>query len=626
MTKETRSAINNYNVPHWSDGFFNIDDDGDLIVVSNQGKQQHKLAHITEQLTQAGTPVPLLLRFGNILRERFDQINHAFQQAIEQQEYKSRYTCVYPIKVNQQRVVVDELANHGAIDFGLESGSKPELLAVLGTPMPKDSIVVCNGYKDREYIRTALIGQTMGRRVFIVIEKLNELDIVLEEAEKLNIEPTLGVRVRMYAVSKGKWQDTGGEKSKFGLSPSQLLKLTDKLKSVNKAHCLKLLHCHLGSQISSISDIHNGVKECARYYSELHRMGIPIEVVDVGGGLGVDYEGTQSHSYHSINYSIQEYANMVVQTLKDTTEQNALPCPEIITESGRALTAHHAVLIANIIDIERAPGINDPKKASEDDVPVLKNLWRHYDSVGEETAVEAYHAASYHLNEALMLYTHDSISLEDWARCEQLYFATCRSVVELLDENIVGHEEIIKELESKLADKLFCNFSLFQSLPDAWGVDQVFPVLPIHNLDKPLTRRGIIKDITCDSDGRIEQYVNGRNIESSLFIPEYDEEQPFMIGIFMVGAYQEILGDLHNLFGDTHSVHIELKENGEFVEIEHTDGDTVSEVLSIVHFEPQTLIEHYRSQLNQETLTLAQQQQYLEELQQGLVGYTYFEK
>ncbi len=627
MSQTTRTALENYNIPLWSDGFFNIDSDGDLVVLSKHGDttEQHKLKEIIEKISHDDKPLPLLLRFGNILRERFDHIADAFSNAIEDNEYGNRYTCVYPIKVNQQRVVVNELAQHGKHRFGLESGSKPELLAVLGTEMPEQSIVICNGYKDREYVRTALIGQKMGRRVFLVVEKLHELELILDEAEKMQIEPNLGVRVRMYAIGKGNWQDTGGEKSKFGLSPSQLLKLIETLKDHGKANCLKLLHCHLGSQISSITDIRKGIKECARYYVELTNMGLPMEVIDVGGGLGVDYEGTQSPSYYSINYSVQEYANTVVQTIAEALEPHQLKHPEIVTESGRALTAHHAVLVTNMFDKEQAPGLGEPDNVTEQDTNVLQNLWRHYQTVNEDNAIEAFHSAVFYLNEALTLYTHETISLNDWARSEQLYFAICRKILPLLDPNISGHEDVIAELENKLASKLFCNFSLFQSLPDAWGIDQIFPVVPISHLDRPLETRGIIKDITCDSDGRIERYVNGRSIERSLLLPELADDEPLVMGIFMVGAYQEILGDLHNLFGDTHSVHIDLKPNGEFVEQEHTEGDKVSEVLSIVHFEEEALTKTYQQQLLKSDLSVQDQQSYLEELTIGLQGYTYLE-
>ncbi len=628
MSEQTRSASENYNIPLWSEGFFNIDEEGDLVVISNHNGQEtaHKINRILDKLKQEASPLPVLLRFGNILRERFDHIAGAFANAIEENDYQNKYTCVYPIKVNQQRAVVNELAQHGRERFGLESGSKPELLAVLGTEMPKDSIVICNGYKDREYIRTALIGQKMGRRVFIVVEKLNELSLIIEEAQKMGIEPCLGVRVRMYAVSKGNWQDSGGEKSKFGLSPSQLLKMTELLKEANMTHCIQLLHCHLGSQISSITDIRKGVKECARYFVELKRMGIPIEIVDVGGGLGVDYEGTQSHSFYSTNYSVQEYANTVVQTIAEVVEGNQLNYPEIITESGRALTAHHAVLITNMFDLEQAPGTTEPDEVTEQDTNVLQNLWRHYQSANSDNALEVYNSAAFYLNEALVLYTHEAISLEEWARSEQLYFAICRKIRPLLDTSIPGHDDVLIDLENKLADKLFCNFSLFQSLPDAWGVDQIFPVIPIQQLNKPLTSRGIVKDITCDSDGRIEKYVNGRSIEKSLLIPDYCEDETFLIGIFMVGAYQEILGDLHNLFGDTHSVHLNLKANGEFEEQEHTAGDTVAEVLSIVHFDEKTLYGQYQKQLMESDLSAEEQASYLEELENGLQGYTYLEE
>ena len=627
MSEFVATALQNYNIPSWGEGFFDLDKDGDLVVVSQQNGQKihHKLKQITSELVKDGATYPLLLRFSHLLRERFDRIVSAFETAMQQNNYNNHYTCVYPIKVNQQRAVVNELASHGHLKFGLESGSKPELLAVLGTAMPKQSMVICNGYKDREYIRTALIGQQMGRRVFIVIEKLHELSLVLEEADKMGIEPLLGVRVRMYAISKGNWQDTGGEKSKFGFSPSQLLKLIDLLAKAKKSHCLQLLHCHLGSQISSITDIRKGIKECSRYYAELNLLGINIKVIDVGGGLGVDYEGTQTLSFCSLNYSLQEYANTVVKTIAEVVHENQLSFPEIVTESGRALTAHHAVLITNLIDLESAPGLSLPEPADKNSESVIQNLWRYFQLIKEDTAIEAYHSATFYLNEALSLYTHSSLSLQDWARAEQLYFAICRKLYPLLNASIPGHEEVLNELNRKLADKLFCNFSLFQSLPDVWGVDQIFPVVPIQKLNQPLNKRGIIKDITCDSDGRIEKYVNGSSIEKSLLLPDCDQND-LLIGIFMVGAYQEILGGLHNLFGDTHSFHLDLAADGHYTQQEFASGDTVSEVLSIVHFEKEELLNMYRQQLATNSLNQSSQLDYLQELASGLEGYTYLEE
>ncbi|MEE4246865.1 MAG: biosynthetic arginine decarboxylase [Kangiellaceae bacterium] len=620
------SSITNYNIEHWSEGFFSPNNNGDLSVVTNDFDQnKFPLKSIIEKITNEQQTLPVLVRFNHLLRHRFDQIFNAFDDAIKQRNYQNDYTLVYPIKVNQQRSVVETLVNHGQAHFGLESGSKPELLAVLGTNAPANSTVICNGYKDREYIRTALIGQAMGRTVYLVVEKLHELDLILEEAEKLNIEPKLGIRVRMYAISKGNWQDTGGEKSKFGLSPSQLLKLIDKLSQLNKLHLLSLLHCHLGSQISSIADIRKGVKECARYFVELRQQGAPLEAIDVGGGLGVDYEGRNAQSSCSINYSVQEYANTIVDTIADVVDQHDLSHPQIITESGRALTAHHAVLVTNVFDREPAPGLNPPQTVTNEDSHVLQNLWRHFQNIEQDSLVETYHSAVFYLNEALMLYTHESISLTEWARCEQLYFAICRKIKPLLSSDIPGQQSVIDELNSKLADKLFCNFSLFQSLPDAWGVEQIFPVLPLSYLDRPLTERGIIKDITCDSDGRIEHYVNGQAIETSLLLPSVSDNEPLTFGIFMVGAYQEILGALHNLFGDTHAVDVDFDAGGNLEVNAQDHGDTVAETLSVVHFDRNKLISRYNEQLNNSVLSDDLKQSFIEELSLGIDGYTYLE-
>ncbi len=513
----------------------------------------------------------------------------------------------------------------GSDRFGLEAGSKPELMAVLALAKP-GSVIVCNGYKDREYVRTALIGEQVGHEVFIVIEKPTELNLVLAEARKMNVKPRLGMRVRLASVGKGKWQNSGGEKSKFGLSASQTLAMLKTLRDAEALDTLQLVHYHLGSQLANIRDIQRALRECARYYAELRELGAPIVWVDVGGGLGVDYEGTNSRSSCSVNYSMQEYANKVVAALSDICVERDLPHPNIISESGRALTAHHAVLLTNVIEIEETAGRIAPQPPNADDPLILQDLWNGLANISRRNALETYHDAVHYLSEAKSMYILGQLSLEQWARVDEIYFATCFKVRETLANNPGVHNEILDELNELLADKLFCNFSLFQSLPDAWAIDQIFPVLPLNHLNRQPERRGILQDITCDSDGKIEKYVDGEGIEPTLPLPRYDDDSPKLIGIFMVGAYQEILGDMHNLFGDTHSVHVELNADGGYEFVNPLDGDTVSDMLRYVDFDPKDILTAYRNKLATSALPKETQKHYLEELTLGLSGYSYLEE
>ena len=618
-----------YNTRHWSAGYFDIASNGEAAVLTRQGdiSSAISLPSLVKEVEARGLSLPVLIRFAHILHDRVDTLCGAFQKAITENEYNNSYTAVYPIKVNQQRAVVEELVKHGGGErFGLEAGSKPELMAVLGMPMPKGSKVVCNGYKDREYIRLALIGEKLGRHVYIVVEKLNELNLILEEAEKLNVTPRIGVRVRLMSMGKGKWQNTGGEKSKFGLSGAQVLDIVDRLKQSGRLDCLQLLHFHLGSQIANIRDIQRGMRECARYFVELHKLEANIRVVDVGGGLGVDYEGTQSRSYSSMNYSVQEYANNVVHALKEVCAEAEIPHPHIITESGRALTAHHALLVMNVIDNERAPNIPDFPAISDDEPKVLQELWVTYNNLTARSVLEAYHDNSYLLSEAQSLYVHGVLSLPEWARAEQLYYTTCHEIRKLLDVSSRAHQEILNDLNEKLADKLFCNFSLFQSLPDAWGIDQVFPVMPLARLNEPTEARAVLQDVTCDSDGRIEHYVDETDVEATLPMPYFKEDERNLIGIFMVGAYQEILGDMHNLFGDTDSVMVEAQADGSYTLTQCEEGDTIADVLRYVHFEPDTLLRSYQEQIMTSEISVAEKKQCLDYLRAGLSGYTYLEE
>lgn len=623
-------ARDTYSIDYWSEGYFDINEQGLVDVGISGNCPRVTLQAVLDEAQELGMQQPVLMRFMDILQHRVVKLSDAFIQAMEQLNYEADYTAVYPIKVNQQRQVVEQLysAQHPSqrCGVGLEAGSKPELMAVLALSQA-NSVIVCNGYKDREFVRLALIAEKMGRRVYLVVEKMSELELVLEEAKVLKVAPRIGLRARLSSIGKGKWQNTGGEKSKFGLSATQILQVVNTLAQKDQLDRLQLLHFHLGSQISNIRDIQQGMKEAARYYSELRKAGCALDVVDVGGGLGVDYEGTRSRSYCSMNYSTEEYAYNIVLALRDVARKEGLPFPNVITESGRAMTAHHAVLVSNVIG-EEGPVQAVPAEPAEDSPLVLQELARCYHKIEHaqqsKPLPELYHELVYRLGEAQDMYTHGVLSLPQRAQAEQIYASACVLLQQRLDSSSRAHQDIIEELNEKLAHKIFLNFSLFQSLPDAWGIDQVFPVLPIQGLHKPLTRRGIIQDITCDSDGRIDQYVDNHDLATSLPLPE-QSKQDFSLAVFMVGAYQEILGDMHNLFGDTDAVDVLLDGAGGFDIVKARKGDTVDHILRYVQYDTMLLQQQIHEQLLATDLDTQQQVHFLKELREGLTGYTYLE-
>ncbi len=623
---DIQQARETYNVPHWGGRYFDINDKGHVIVRQGRhdtdaGVDLYELAH---EVRDAGLPWPVLVRVTDILHDRVNKLVKAFGRATSVDGYQGGYTAVYPIKVNQQRAVVEHILAANTGNVGLEAGSKPELMVVLAHA-PDGATIICNGYKDREYIRLALIGRQLGHRIFIVVEKLSELELILSEAAAMGVRPLLGIRVRLASIGKGKWQNTGGEKSKFGLSAAQVLAVVERLKASDWLDTLQLLHCHLGSQLANIRDIQTGLREVARYYSELRRLGAGVCNVDVGGGLGVDYEGTRSRSFCSMNYSVQEYANDVVHALWEICTELNLPHPHIITESGRAMTAHHAVLITNVIDLEQAPGMEPVEQPGDDEHMVLHNLWETKENISSRSALEAYHDAVHGLAEAQTMYMHGILPLEHRAKAEQLYFTICRKVRPLLQAASRAHREVLDDLTEKLADKYFCNLSVFQSLPDVWAIDQIFPVLPLHRLDEPPTQRATLQDLTCDSDGHIEHYVDNQSVETTLPLHPLKPGEPYLLGIFLVGAYQEILGDLHNLFGDTHSINLEFTADGGHRLVDPEQGDTVEEILRYVHYSPEELLATYRRKIEAAKLDHGQRNLYLEELSAGLQGYTYLE-
>ncbi len=625
-----RQARELYNIRHWGSGYFDVNERGCLVVrPRGRGGKEIELHALGRALEKEGVTYPVLVRFGEILQDRVLRLRRSFAVAMENERFGGGFTAVYPIKVNQQRRVVEAILAAGEDGIGLEAGSKPELMAILAVSRD-GSIIVCNGYKDREYVRLALIGRSMGQRVYVVVEKPSELTLILEEAERLGIEPLLGVRVRLASIGVGKWQNTGGEKSKFGLSAAQLLGAVEQLREAGMLHVLQLMHFHLGSQIPNIRDIQRGMDEGARYYAELRRLGVPIEIVDVGGGLGVDYEGSRTRSFCSMNYSIQEYANNVVHALSLICAERRLPHPHVITESGRALTAHHAVLMTDVVAAERIPEEPPEPSSLEEEPAIIGALVQtlaglRNNGEGERSLLESYHDAQHGLSEAKAMYTHGLLTLQQWARAERLYYAICRLVQARLDSGSRAHRDVLDELNERLADKYFCNLSLFQSLPDIWAIDQVFPVVPLHRLDEKPQRRAVLQDITCDSDGRIDWYVDRNGLESTLPLHGLNPGERYLLGFFLVGAYQETLGDMHNLFGTTNTVEVALVEEGGYRLLEIQRGDDVSSVLGEVGFDAKRLLGEYQRKLASVSLESGVRQQYLRELEQGLSGYTYLE-
>ena len=599
-------STDTYAINNWGDGYFSINAHGHVCVKPTSNKEiELDLYEIAQSLKDKNLSLPVLVRFTDVLKDRVTRLADAFEKACVSNNYRGQYTPVYPIKVNQQRQVVEGILS--AEKIGLEAGSKPELLAVMA--LSNKGVVVCNGYKDRAYIRLALIGIKMGLNLFLVIEKPLELELIIEEAAKLNIKPQLGVRVRLSSISAGKWQNSGGEKSKFGLHAHEAIQLIERLKQTDLLDSLKLLHFHMGSQIANIHDIKIALKEAGQFYVELHRLGAHIKIIDAGGGLGVDYDGSRSRRESSINYSLEEYAQNIVRSFAELCAEKKIPQPDIITESGRALTAHHAVLITNVTDVESVYTNNKELLA----LPVVHNN------------VEHFHDAQYALSEARARFTQDKLSITELAKAENEYALLCQQIKSQLNPNTQSEAVILEELNEKLADKVFCNFSLFQSMPDIWGIDQIFPIMPIHRLDEQPTRRAVIQDLTCDSDGRIDQYIDGQNIENTMPLHSIDSDKPYFIGFFMVGAYQEILGDMHNLFGDTHSINIKLDDNG-YHFYDFQEGEHVSDLLDYVHISTEELKAAYRDKLAKSNLSDLQRQDYEEELIAGLTSYTYLEK
>ena len=616
-------ARKTYSIPHWSEGYYDVDAAG-RIVVRPLGADglAIPLPEIVDKALERGANLPLLVRFPDILGDRLRRLQAAFAQAQADWEYGGGYTAVYPIKVNQHAGVAGTLASHHGEGFGLEAGSKPELMAVLALSRP-GGLIVCNGYKDREYIRLALIGRKLGLDTHIVVEKPSELPLILEEAKALQVAPGIGVRMRLASLGAGKWQNSGGDKAKFGLSPRQVLDLWKTLRDDGMGDALGLLHFHMGSQISNVRDIANGMREATRYFVELSKLGAKVTHVDVGGGLGIDYEGTRSRSYNSVNYGVRHYASTIVQPLADACAEHGLPQPRIVTECGRAMTAHHALLVANVVEVEQAPEGRVPD-AHDDEPHAIAYLREIHGELDRRPPVELFQEAQHFHAEGLAAYALGQIDLVARARIDDLFYAIAQGVRARLSYDEKSHRPLLDELAERLVDKYFVNFSVFESMPDVWAIDQVFPIAPIERLDEVPERRGVIADMTCDSDGKIDTYVENEGLDTSLPLHPLRRGESYRLAFFLVGAYQEILGDIHNLFGDTDAVEVRLGGDG-YAITQQRKGDTTDVMLDYVGYRLDDLRRVYKARVGAVDLSRGEAARLNEALEAGLTGYTYLD-
>ncbi len=620
-----------YNINGWGRKYFSINEKGHVEVTPREGYASVDLRDVMDELQIKDVQAPVLLRFPDILDNRIEKISNCFAMASEQYNYKAKNYCIYPIKVNQMRPVVEEIVSHGnKFNIGLEAGSKPELHAVLATDISENSLIICNGYKDANYIELALLAQKMGRRIYLVVEKINELKTIAEVARRLGIEPNVGIRIKLASSGSGKWEMSGGDQSKFGLNSSELLKAIDYMKKNGLMNCLKLIHFHIGSQITKIRRIKNAIREATQFYVQLSRLGFDIEFMDIGGGLGVDYDGTRSSSSESsMNYSIQEYANDAISAIVDACEKNGLKQPNIINESGRSLTAHHSVLILEVLETTSLPEWNDSREIPDDAHELARELYAIWDNLDQNNLFENWHDALQIREESLDLFNLGLLDLNTRAQIEQLFWSIAREVGDFANAMKHAPEEL-RKVSKMVPDKYFCNFSLFQSLPDSWAIDQIFPIIPISRLDEKPTRTCTIQDITCDSDGKISNYISIHGgTASSLPVHSVKSGEPYYIGVFLVGAYQEILGDMHNLFGDTNAVHISV--NKDSYEIERViDGETVADVLDYVQYNPKKLVRNVEawvtSSMKAGKISPEEGREFLSMYRSGLYGYTYIEK
>ena len=618
-----------YNINGWGTSYFDINEKGNVCVSPCKDNTAIDLRDIMDELALRDVTPPVLLRFPDILDNRIEKTASCFDQAKKEYNFNAENFIIYPIKVNQMQPVVEEIITHGRkFNLGLEAGSKPELHAVIAVQCQSDALIICNGYKDQSYIELALLAQKMGKRIFIVVEKLNEIDLIAHAAKKLNVKPNLGIRIKLASSGSGKWAESGGDASKFGLTSSELLNALELLDNKGLHDSLKLIHFHIGSQITKIRRIQTALNEAGQYYVNLRKMGYNVEFVDCGGGLGVDYDGTRSSSSESsVNYSIQEYVNDCVYTFVDASDKNNIPHPNIITESGRSLAAHHSILVIDVLETASLPEMSDDFEAKETDHQLVRDLYDIWDNIDKRNMLEDWHDAEQIRDQALELFSHGMVDLKTRAEIEAMYWSVCHEINNIA-KSMKHVPDELRNMDKLLADKYFCNFSLFQSLPDSWAIDQLFPVVPIQRLKERPTRKATLQDITCDSDGKIANFVADGKSSHVLPIHALRRNEPYYIGVFLVGAYQEILGDMHNLFGDTNAVHISVK-NGSYNIDQIFDGETVEEVLEYVQYKPKKLVRQLEiwvtKSVKEGKISIEEGKEFLSNYRNGLYGYTYLE-
>ena len=618
-----------YNINGWGTSYFGINDEGNVYVSPCKDDVKIDLHEVMNELALRDVSSPVLLRFPDILDNRIEKTASCFKRAADEYGYNGENFVIYPIKVNQMQPVVEEIISHGKkFNLGLEAGSKPELHAVIAVQCQSDSLIICNGYKDQSYIELALLAHKMGKRIFIVIEKLNELEIIARAAKKLNVKPNLGIRIKLASSGSGKWEDSGGDASKFGLTSSELLQALEILDKKGMHDCLRLIHFHIGSQITKIRRIQTALREASQFYIQLHKMGYDVDFVDCGGGLGVDYDGTRSPSSESsVNYSIQEYVNDCIYTFVDASNKNNIQHPNIITESGRSLTAHHSVLVIDVLETASLPEMKESFEPTENAHQLVKDLYDIWDNLNQRSMLEDWHDAEQIREEALDLFSHGLVDLKTRAEIESMFWSVCREI-NLIVKGLKHIPEELRRLDKLLADKYFCNFSIFQSLPDSWAIDQLFPIMPIQRLNERPTRSATLQDITCDSDGKISNFVTDRHVSHILPVHTFHNNEQYYLGVFLVGAYQEILGDMHNLFGDTNAVHISVKD-GKYHIDQIFDGETVEDVLDYVQYNPKKLVRQLETwvtkSVKQGKISLVEGKEFLSNYRSGLYGYTYLE-
>jgi len=623
-------SLDLYNIRGWGNNYFSVDNRGHMVVhPGGHGSASIDLKELVDEVRERGIGLPLLIRFSEIIKARVVELNEAFGRAISEYGYQGAYRGVYPIKVNQDRYLVEKLVGYGRpYHYGLEAGSKPELLAVMAMLEDEEAIIICNGYKDEEYIETALLASKLGRHVILVVEKPSELQLIRQMSLKMGVRPRLGVRSRLSAKGSGHWEASGGDRSKFGLTGRDLLDAVDYMKENDLLDTFELLHFHLGSQISSIRAVKDGLREASQVYVNLVKMGAPLGYLDVGGGLGVDYDGSQTNFTSSLNYTLQEYANDVVFGVMEVCDSRGVPHPTIVSESGRATVAHHAVLVIDVLGVAEFSVGKLPRKPPAGTELSLRNMFETYREVSRKNLLESYHDAISYRDECLSLFNLGHLSLEDRGLAEDLFWATCQKILRIT-RTLPQVPEDLEGLERTLADTYFCNFSVFQSLPDSWAIDQLFPIVPIHRLDEEPSNRAVLADITCDSDGKIDHFIDRRDVKDVLELHPFNGE-PYYLGAFLVGAYQEILGDLHNLFGDTNTVHVSLDEEDDYRIEGVINGDTVTDVLRYVRYNRDELVAKVRqateAALKAKRMTFEESKTLLRRYEEGLAGYTYLEQ